>query len=161
MIGWQTGVASSAFLCGSFVEGLVILNNPDYIPHRWHGTLLGIAFVIFVTIFLILCSRQLPLIEGAMLILHIGGFFAIVATLWALAPRAPSEVVWTHFLDGGDWGSVGLSCLVGMITPVVSLLGADSAAHMSEELKDASKTLPKVMVWISLINSVLGFVMLV
>ena len=161
MLGWQTGASSSAFLCGSFVEGLIILNNPGYVPQRWHGTLLAMAFAVFVASFNIFCAKQLPSVEGAMLILHIAGFVAIVATLWALAPLTPSEAVWTEFLDGGDWGSIGLSCLVGMITPVVSLLGVDSAAHLSEELKNASKTLPRVMVLISVVNSILGFLMLV
>ena len=54
----------------------------------------------------------------------------------------------------------GLATLVGIITPINAFLGADAAVHMAEELKNASKTLPQVMVWTSIINGVLGFVML-
>ena len=54
----------------------------------------------------------------------------------------------------------GLATLVGMITPVTAFLGADAAVHMGEELKDASKTLPRVMIATSLVNGLLGFVML-
>ena len=50
--------------------------------------------------------------------------------------------------------------MVGLITPVVAFLGADAAVHMAEELKDASRTLPKVMIWTSVVNGALGFVML-
>lgn len=56
---------------------------------------------------------------------------------------------------------VGLACLVGLITPAVSLLGADAAAHMSEELKNASQTLPRAMLLTSVFNGVLGIVMVV
>lgn len=55
----------------------------------------------------------------------------------------------------------GLACLVGMITNVGAFVGGDAPAHMAEELRNASKTLPKVMVWSAVINGVLGFVMLV
>lgn len=54
----------------------------------------------------------------------------------------------------------GLATLVGIITPVTAFLGADAAVHMSEELKDASKTLPRVMISTSVVNGALGFVML-
>jgi amino acid transporter len=42
----------------------------------------------------------------------------------------------------------------------VCLLGSDAATHMSEELQDASKTLPKAMIWMAAVNSCLGFLML-
>jgi len=46
-----------------------------------------------------------------------------------------------------------------MISPITSLIGADAAAHMSEELKDASKTLPRTMLATAVFNGVLGFIM--
>lgn len=49
---------------------------------------------------------------------------------------------------------------MGLVTPTTSLLGADAAVHMAEELRDASKTLPRVMIWTTALNSILGFVML-
>lgn len=55
----------------------------------------------------------------------------------------------------------GLSTLVGLITPITAFLGADAAVHMAEELRDASRTLPKVMMWTSGVNGALGFIMLV
>ena len=54
----------------------------------------------------------------------------------------------------------GLATLVGIITPTTAFLGADAAAHMAEELRNASKTLPRVMLWTSVVNGALGFIML-
>jgi choline transport protein len=48
-----------------------------------------------------------------------------------------------------------------MITPITALLGADAATHMSEELKNASKTLPRAMMWTAIFNGTLGFIMVV
>jgi len=54
----------------------------------------------------------------------------------------------------------GLASLVGIITPATAFLGADAAVHMAEELRNASKTLPRVMIWTSIANGSLGFIML-
>jgi amino acid transporter len=54
-----------------------------------------------------------------------------------------------------------LSVLVGQLAPIFSLLGSDAATHMSEELQDASYTLPRAMIWTGVVNSTLSFLMLV
>ena len=139
----------------------MILNNVSYIPERWHGTLLIIAVATFSIVFNTLLARKLPLVEGVVLILHIFGFFAVFVTMWVLAPRSPAKEVFSSFQDNAGWGSVGLSVLVGQLAPIFSLLGSDAATHMSEELRDASYTLPRAMIWTGVVNSSLGFLMLV
>jgi len=69
--------------------------------------------------------------------------------------------VFGSFEDNAGWGNVGLSCLVGQLAPIFSLLGADAAVHMSEELVDASYTIPRAMIWATAMNSGLGFIMLI
>lgn len=161
MLGWQTGIASIAYLAGTQIQGLIILNNPAYVPERWHGTLLVIAVATFSIVFNTLLARKLPLIEGIVLVLHIFGFFAIFITLWVLAPRSKPSEVFGQFQDNAGWGNIGLACLVGQLAPIFSLLGSDAATHMSEELRDAAHTLPRAMVWTAISNSTLGFLMLI
>jgi amino acid transporter len=93
--------------------------------------------------------------------LHIAGFFGILIPIWVLGEKQDAKEVFTTFTDGGGWSSVGGSCLVGMLTPIFSFIGPDSATHMSEELRDASKTLPRAMIATALANGAMGFVMLV
>jgi choline transport protein len=161
VLGWQTGIASIAFLAGGQIQGLVILNNESYVPARWHGTLLIIAVASFSILFNTLLARKLPLIEGTVLVFHIFGFFAIFITMWVLGPRSKPSEVFGQFQDNGGWGNVGLSCLVGQLSAIFSLLGSDAATHMSEELRDASHTLPRAMIWTAIVNSSLGFLMLI
>ncbi|PSN71292.1 amino acid transporter [Corynespora cassiicola Philippines] len=161
VLGWQTGIASIGYLAGTQIQGLIILNNESYVPERWHGTLLVIAVASFSIVFNTLLARKLPLIEGTVLILHVFGFFAIFITMWVLAPRSTASQVFGQFQDNAGWGNIGLSCLVGQLAPIFSLLGSDAATHMSEELRDASHTLPRAMVWTAISNSTLGFLMLV
>jgi amino acid transporter len=137
------------------------LNNPSYIPQRWHGSLIVIAIASLAIIFNTVLARKLPLVEGTVLILHICGFFAILIVMWVLAPRSKASDVFGSFQDNAGWGNVGLSCLVGQLAPIFGLLGSDSATHMSEELRNASWVLPRAMVWSVSINAVLGLIMLI
>ncbi|KAE9970612.1 hypothetical protein BLS_001964 [Venturia inaequalis] len=169
VMGWQTGAASQAFLAGTELQTLVILNYPDYDPQPWHGTLIVIAMAAFCGIFNTLLARKLPLVEGTVLILHILGFFAIIVPLVVLSPtRSTAKDVFFTFNSGTfdqsghrPWSSTAVACLVGIIGPTVALLGSDAATHMSEELQDASYTLPRAMIATGVVNGTLGFAMLV
>lgn len=122
--------------------------------------MLVIALVTFCQLFNTFLAGQLPLVEGIVLVLHLAGFFAILIPLWVCGEPSNTKEVFTTFTDGGGWGSIGLSCLVGMLSPIFSFIGPDSATHMSEELRDASKTLPRAMIATAIINGALGFIML-
>lgn len=50
-------------------------------------------------------AKHLPLVEGLVLCLHIGGFVAILVPLWVLGPRSSSKEVWTTFANEGGWSS--------------------------------------------------------
>ncbi|KAF5716472.1 choline permease [Fusarium globosum] len=161
VLGWQTSCASSAFIAGTQIQGLVVLNYPEYVPKPWHGTLLTIAVAAFSVVFNTLLARKLPLIEATVLVIHIFAFFGILVTLWVLSPRADATAVFTEFTDGGGWGSIGGSALVGILAGVLPLLGADAAVHMSEELRDASRTLPKAMISTTVFNGAFGWIMVI
>lgn len=160
-MGWQTGAANTAFLAGSQIQGLIALNNPDYSFEPWHGTLLVFAVSAFNVIFNTFLVKKLPLIESIVLVVHVFGFFAVLVVLWVTGPVADSHTTFTTFNDYGGWNNIGLATLSGLVAVVLPLLGADAAVHMSEELRDASKTLPRSMLWTTLINGSMGFVMLV
>ena len=161
VLGWQTGLASLAFLVGTMIQGLIILNNPNYVPERWQGTLLVIAITAFCIIFNTFLAKKLPMVEGMVLIIHIVGFFAVLIPLWILAPRNPAQEVFTEFLNLGGWSTTGVSFMVGLLAPIYTLIGADSAVHMSEEIKDASLVLPRAIMWAAGINGTMGFIMII
>jgi choline transport protein len=134
VLGWQTGAANTAFLAGTQIQGLLVLNYPDYVFQRYQGTLLVFAVSAFSVFFNTFLAKKLPLIEGIVLVVHIFGFFGIMVPLWVLGPRSYAKAVFTQFNDYGDWGNNGVSALVGLLAAMIPLLGADAAVHMSEEL---------------------------
>ncbi len=106
VLGYQVGTTIGAYVAGTLIQGLIILNYPDtYQPQRWHGTLMAMGISVCVALFNIFLAKHLPLVEGIILVLHLAGFFAIMVPLWVMAPRTPSSQVWTSFQDGGSWGS--------------------------------------------------------
>ncbi|PIG69434.1 amino acid permease [Aspergillus arachidicola] len=160
-MGWQCAIVSIAFLAGTIIQGLIVLNHDDYVFERWHGTLLVIAITFFGILFNTFLAKKLPFVEVLILILHVVGLFAIIIPLWVLAPRRSAQQVFTEFNNGGGWNSAGTATLVGFSTTITALIGYDCAVHMSEEIKDASETLPKAMITSVLINDCAGFLMLV
>ncbi|KAJ6092078.1 hypothetical protein N7467_004047 [Penicillium canescens] len=160
-MGWQCAIVSIAYLAGTIIQGLVVLNNPNYDFQRWHGTLLVIAITMFSIIFNTFLAKRLPFVEVLILILHVCGLFAIIIPLWVLGPRRRAKQVFTEFNNGGAWDSTGTATLVGFSTTITALIGYDCAVHMSEEIKDASDTLPKAMITSVCVNAASGFLMLV
>ena len=123
MIGWQAIVASGGFLCGSMIQGLLVLNNPDYVPKPWQLVLIFWGAILFAIFINTAVSHILPKIEGFILILHTLGFFAILIPLLYYAPHNDASEVFTSFSNGGHWQSQGLSFMVGIVGPVFSFLG--------------------------------------
>lgn len=136
------------------IQGLIVLNNPDYVPERWQGTLLFYAVIAAALIFNTYLVKYLPKIEGLILIIHIVGFFGILIPLVYMAPHGSAADVFTTFGNAGGWSSNGLAFFVGLVTGVYSFLGtsslvvfllnesdhgatkgADSACHMGESLQ--------------------------
>lgn len=162
VLGWQVSCASAAYTTATQLQGLIVLNCPDtYVSEYWHGTLMTIAFAAFSVVFNTLFARKLPLLEGIVLVIHICAFIAFIVTLWVLAPIGDAKAVFTEFNDGGGWGDLGVSTLVGITGSTLPLLGADAAVHMSEELQDASRTLPRTMIWSTVLNGLMGWVMII
>lgn len=162
VLGWQTGAANTAFLAGTQIQGLLVLNYPDYVFERWHGTLLVFAVSAFSVLFNTFLAFTLPLVETVVLVVHLLGFFGILIPLWVLAPvKGNAHTVFTQFNNYGGWNSDGTSALVGILAAMIPLLGADAAVHMSEELRDASRNVARSMIWTTTINGLTGWVMLI
>ena len=130
VLGWLSGTASLAFLGGTVIQGLLVLNYPEYDFQRWHGTLLFYAVMAVCLFINTLTASWLPTIEGLMFITHIVSFFGILVPLIYFAPHGSASDVFATFVNGGGWNSNGISFFVGIITSVYAFLGADAACHM-------------------------------
>ena len=123
VVAWQASAAGLGYISGTIIQGLIALNNPNYIFERWHGTLLFWACTLFAVSVNTCIGLFLPAIERFILILHLFGFFVILVPMVYLGPHGSSADVFTQFLNKGNWSTQGLSLFVGLSGNVFSLLG--------------------------------------
>lgn len=159
--GWQGSVASSGFLTGNMLKGMITMTATyyEYEPKAWHGTLLYWAVIFFAVFINTIVSSALPKFEGLILILHVLGFFAILIPLIVLSPHGDASTIFTSFQNTGNWPTQGLSFMVGMIGNVFAFVGTDAAFHMAEETHNPSIVVPKSILISMLINGTTGFAM--
>lgn len=128
---------------------MIALNNPTYDPPRWETSLIVWATAILVSLFNVFGAKHLPLFENIFATFHVLAVFPVIIVLAVLAPKQTSADVFVNFSDnnlpGHQWPNIGLTVLVGQVSAMFTVLGPDSVAHMSEEIKDARKMVPKSM----------------
>jgi len=157
LLGWQTSLVGTAYAAGQQYEAMVALSSPSYTIQGWQGCLFTIGLSMLAILFNTVFYRNLPLMEGIVVVFHTCGFLAVVLVLWIMGPRGGFETVTTFQTNG--WSSAGLSCLVGILSPIITLIGADSQCHLSEELVDAAYVLPRAKVATATANYIMGFLM--
>jgi hypothetical protein len=109
-----------------------MLCQPDtYVPQNWHVTLLYWAIIAFCVFINIAAGWLLPKFEGALLILHILGFFAILIPLLVLGPQGNAKEIFTTFVNLGGWQTQGLSFCIGIMGSVFAFVGGDGPIHVS------------------------------
>lgn len=88
-------------------------------------------------------------------ILHITGVFVLIIPLWAMGPVGETHETIFNFTAVSGWENLGLACVIGMVPMIGILIGFDCPVHMSEETKDASWTIPNVVMWAVSSNALL------
>lgn len=98
--------------------------------------------------------RQLTAVDFA-------AYFAFIFVLGFMGPSSTSAEVWNTWENENGWSNTGTAVLIGIIAPITTLTSADSVCHLAEELKDASRWLPRVMVAAAASNFAIGFALLI
>lgn len=123
VFAWQAAVTSICYLFAGQVQGLAILNHPEYVPQRWHATLIMWATIAVAFAINIYCIKLLPTIQLVGGIFHVIFFIVLIVPLVVLAPRSTPEFVFTELLNEGGWKSDGVSWCLGMLTVTYCFTG--------------------------------------
>lgn len=124
LLGWLAFTASAPFASGTIIQGLITLNYPDYVPERWHGTLLYIAVLSIAFALNIWGSRLLPILENFIMALHILFFFAMLIAVAIIPPsRHSAEFVFANFQNNTGWENDGIAWCLGLLTSAYILIG--------------------------------------
>jgi choline transport protein len=167
IIGWLTSlawiatVAIQSLLAGTMIQGLIEFNYPTYDSKQWQGFLFTLA-IIAVNVFInVITPDFLPKFELMILVLHLVGFVAIIATLLSKAELGSASSVWLTAFNRGGWPTQGLSYCVGFLGNVATFVGADASAHLAEEVADAERTVPRAICISVIANGIIGFAMMI
>ena len=167
VIGWLTSlawiatVATESLFAGTIIQGLLVLNYPDYDSKRWHGTLLTWAVIVVNVLINTVIPGALPKFEITIMVIHLAGFVAILATLLSTADIGSARSVWLTSLNEGGWPTQGLSYCVGFMGNVATFVGADASVHLAEEVENAAINIPRAIVAGMCINGAIGFAMMI
>jgi len=145
-LGWLASVASSVYVCGTQIQAMVNVLQPDVVMESWKITLIMFAIIGITIVFNTYGASILPSLEIASLVGHIAGFFVVMIALLVLCPKNSAYDVFVHFEANGGW-SPGPAYLVSQVTIIYCNLGSDSVVHISEEVEDASLVVPRCMFW--------------
>ena len=93
---------------------------------------------------------------GAMII-HGCGFIVVITVMSAMGPHHDAAFVFTSFENLSGWSSDGVAWCLGLLTTSYGFVGYDAAAHMSEEMKNAARDMPRAMFGSVLVSGILTF----
>nr|OQO31753.1 hypothetical protein B0A51_00655 [Rachicladosporium sp. CCFEE 5018] len=159
-LGWLASVASSTYVVTIQVESMINVYAPDWTFTSWQITLIMWAFTLITIIFNTYAAGILPGLEIASLVGHIAGFVVTLVPILVLAPKNSAREVFVDFQNNSGYSSVSAAYLLSQVTVIYCNLGSDSVVHISEEVSDASLTVPRCMFWSYIGNVLMGIVML-
>lgn len=151
-MSWQAGYAVGVFLTGTLIQVIILENNPNYAFPAWQGSLFVMAVILLVAIINIYGYRLIPKVQQVAFLLHLMGYICFLVPIWVNAPKTTAKVVFTEFANYGGWSTTGLAVLAGQLSGIYTQIGVDTAAHIAEEVRDASKAVPRAMMLVWGIN---------
>ncbi|KAF1954363.1 amino acid transporter [Byssothecium circinans] len=166
--GWIT-TAAWCFACGgppsilaNIITSLAIFNNENYVPQRWHTSLVMIATMIVPFVFNLWFRKLLDSFEITGGILHIVLFIVFIVVLVVFGPRnSPDFVFKTLLWEDSGWNNKGVSWGLGLLSMTFSVTGFDSVLHMSDEVKKVRTRVPRSIILACTVNSVMLFVFVI
>lgn len=106
------------------IQGLIVLNYPNYQFERWHGTLLYWAVLLVALVANTIFSSSIPLIEHVTMVLHITLFFVILISVVVASPTKHSAAfVFSQYVNSTGWESNGVAWCIGMLSAAYVLVG--------------------------------------
>lgn len=123
VFAWQAAVSSIFFQIATQIQGLLILNYPQYVSERWHGTLLMWAVLLLNFAINVYAINILPVIQVLGGIAHVAFFVMLIVPLILLSPRSSADFVFTTVLSQGGWKNEAISWCIGLLTVTYCFLG--------------------------------------
>lgn len=121
---WICSCTSNPALISNIITSLASFNNSEYIPQRWHSTLIMWAVTLCPFIGNFWLPRYINVLETSGAICHVAFFFASIITLAVKAEKSSASYVFntlTHGISG--WENSTVAWGIGLLTVTYPLTG--------------------------------------
>ena len=145
----------------NFILGQANLVFPNYTVERWHSVLIAYLIVLLGTAVNIYGPHLLDKISRGILVWNILSFVIVVIVVLACNDhKQPASFVFHDFQNFTGF-STGFAAILGLLQSSFGMCCYDAPAHMTEELKNASREAPRAIIMSVYIGAVTGFVFLI
>ncbi|KAL1869187.1 hypothetical protein VTK73DRAFT_3323 [Phialemonium thermophilum] len=147
LIGQICGSASSEYGTAQMLLAAVSIGSDfSYFPTQGH--IIGVMAVLSVVHGLInsVSTAWLHHLTKSYAVVHIGVLIAAAVSLLVLQKdKHSAKYVFTNVEPESGWQPVGFSFLFGFLSVCWTMTDYDAAAHIAEEVRDASRVVPKAI----------------
>ncbi|KAG1561093.1 hypothetical protein G6F49_002114 [Rhizopus delemar] len=162
---WLTGwfaITSADLGLSQFIASIINISDPNNNPSIYwqYGIFLVIAFVHGVINSV--GVKYNGFFNQTSLYWHLIGTILLILVALILTPnKASGKWVFTFFANETGFSSNGYAFLIGLLQSQYTLSGFDSAAHMSDETRDAARSAPRGILYAIGAAAIVGFAFLV
>lgn len=159
--GWVALTATASSLAGQFIVGIIALMHDNYESKPWHIFLVYVAFSLGAWVINAFGVRILDTLNRVAMIWSLVGAVVIMITCLARASGnyQTGTFVFTSFVNETGWNN-GAAWILGLLQAAFSLIGADGATHLVDEIDKPSINAPRAMVLAVAIGASSTFVVL-
>ncbi|KAI9250050.1 amino acid/polyamine transporter I [Sporodiniella umbellata] len=158
-LGLTVAITSADLGLAQFMASIIGIRDPDYNAGIYWQY--GI-FLVIAVIHGVINSMHVKyngFFNQTSLFWHLIGTLLIIIVCLVLTPNKPSaQWVFTHFENDTGFSSSSYAFLIGLLQSQYTLSGFDSAAHMSEETRDAARSAPRGILYAIGAAAITGFV---
>ncbi|TFK49133.1 GABA permease [Heliocybe sulcata] len=158
---WAFG-ASAVFQAAFTFTAAASLYHPDYVSQPWHLVLICFFFLAISVLANIFANQHLAKINTILLAYNILGVLAIIITLLATVhPKQTADFAFTAYINNTGWSSHALVFILGLLQSAYTMIGYDSVTHMSEEMTEPAKNVPKALIVTVVTGAFSGLVVII
>ena len=152
--------ATNNSIAAQFVLGMANLVFPSYEIQRWQTVLVAYLVAILAAAINIWGPHLLNRISRFILIWNITAFFITIVVLLATNDHKQSaSFVFADFQNFTGWDRA-MAAIVGILQACFGMCCYDAPAHMTEEMKSASKQAPQAIILSVVLGAITGFAFL-
>lgn len=183
--GWFmiTGIVSMGsvnnFIGANFLLGMANLGHPSFVIQGWHTVLVTYLITVLAASFNIFFPHLLNRLSKGILVWNIASFVVVIATILATNDHKQSaSFVFQDFQNQTGFNAAmgtivgllqsffGMCCYVSncnsaLFKTISADRTQDTPAHMTEEMKHASKEAPQAIIMSVYLGAITGFIFLI